>query len=144
MHDVTFERFESSGRFALVTAANAFHWIDPDVSYRKAADLLAPTGRLCLLWYFPILADPCRQLRVNAVVTEHGFEGFARDPEDYNSELRQPLAEGRDEIDASGRFRCAHWLLETRQMRCPVHDYLDLVATLAAGGTCQATPELTV
>ena len=46
VHGVTFERFESSGRFALVTAANAFHWIDPDVSYRKAADLLAPTGRL--------------------------------------------------------------------------------------------------
>ena len=77
-------------------------------------------------------------------MTEHGFEGFARDPEDYNSELRQPLAEGRDEIDASGRFRCVNWLLETRQMRCPVHDYLDLLATLAAGGTCQATPKLTV
>lgn len=133
VHGVTFERFESSGRFALVTAANAFHWIDPDVSYRKAADLLAPTGRLCLFWYFPILADPCRQLRVNAVVKEHGFEGLARDPDDYASALHQPLAEGREEIDASGRFRCAHSLLEPRQMPYPVHDYLDLLATLAGG-----------
>ena len=66
-------------------------------------------------------------------MTEHGFEGLAREPEDYSTALRQPLGEGRDEIDASGHFRCAYWLLEPRQMRCPVHDYLDLLATLAGG-----------
>ena len=108
IHGVTFEEFESSERFALVTAANAFHWIDPGVSYRKAADLLAPAGRLCLFWHFPILADASRQRQVNGVVRQRGFGGLARDPVDYGGALQRLLAEGREEIDASGRFRCGH------------------------------------
>ena len=132
VHGVTFEQFESSERFALVTAANAFHWIDPDVSYRKAAALLAPAGRLCLFWHFPILADAACQLQVNAMVRQHGFGGLARDPTDYEGVLHQLLAEGRAEIDASGRFRCGHWLLEPVEVRSSVRDYLDLLATLAS------------
>lgn len=128
----TFEDFEPDGKFAAIASANAFHWIDPAVSYRKAARLLVPGGRLCLFWYFPILADPSRQLRVNAVVREHGFDGLAREPEGYGDALREPLAQGREEIDASGHFRCAEWLLEPRSVRRSVSDYLDLLATLAS------------
>ena len=132
VHGVTFEQFESNERFAVVTAANAFHWIDPDVSYRKAADLLAPAGRLCLFWHFPILADAARQRQVNALVRQHGFGGLVRDPEDYEGALHPLLTEGREEVDASGRFHCDHWLLEPVEVRCSVGDYLDLLGTLAS------------
>ena len=45
-----FEEVEFDGRvFDLVVAATAFHWIDPDVGYSKAASLLRPGGRLALL-----------------------------------------------------------------------------------------------
>ena len=132
VRSATFERFETDEKFAVVTAANAFHWTDPGVSYRKAAGLLAPGGWLCLFWYFPILADSSRQHRVNEVVREHGFDGLARDPEGYRDALRQPLAVGRDEIDSSGWFRCKDWLLEPRSVRCSVGNYLDLLATFAS------------
>ena len=134
----TLERFEADGKFAAVTAANAFHWTDPSVSYRKAAGVLVPGGWLCLFWYFPILADTSLQLRVNSVVREHDFDGLARDPEGYGDALRQPLASGRDEIDGSGCFRCTDWLLEQRSVRCSVGDYLDLLATFA--GAKDLTP----
>jgi SAM-dependent methyltransferase len=42
-----FEDWESPReRFAMVYAATAWHWIDPDVRYRKAAEVLQPGGHL--------------------------------------------------------------------------------------------------
>lgn len=49
--DVTrFEHWTPSRRFDLITSGQAWHWIDPDVGYRRAAELLAPGGRLALFW----------------------------------------------------------------------------------------------
>ena len=38
-------------RFAAVFSASAFHWIDPKVSWQKAADVLVPGGTLALIQY---------------------------------------------------------------------------------------------
>ena len=37
--------------FAAVFSASAFHWIDPEVSWRKTADVLVPGGTLALIQY---------------------------------------------------------------------------------------------
>lgn len=53
--EVTFvnSRFEDaelpSRRFRAVFAASSFHWIDPEVSWAKVADVLAPGGTFALL-----------------------------------------------------------------------------------------------
>jgi ubiquinone/menaquinone biosynthesis C-methylase UbiE len=39
-------------RFAAVFSASAFHWVDPEVSWQKAADVLIPGGTLALVQYF--------------------------------------------------------------------------------------------
>jgi ubiquinone/menaquinone biosynthesis C-methylase UbiE len=39
-------------QFQAVFSASAFHWIDPKVSWRKAADVLVPGGTLALVQYF--------------------------------------------------------------------------------------------
>jgi ubiquinone/menaquinone biosynthesis C-methylase UbiE len=38
-------------RFAAVFSASAFHWVDPKVSWQKAADVLVPGGTLALIQY---------------------------------------------------------------------------------------------
>jgi len=38
--------------FQAVFSASAFHWIDPKVSWQKAADVLVPGGTLALVQYF--------------------------------------------------------------------------------------------
>ena len=129
---VTFERFAATNTFALVAAANSFHWIDPAVSYRKAADVLDPQGRLCLFWYFPILADSGRQQLVNSLVRDHGLDDLAREPAGYGDALRQLLADGRTELDASGHLRCLEWVLKARSVCYPVARYCDLLATYAS------------
>jgi ubiquinone/menaquinone biosynthesis C-methylase UbiE len=39
-------------RFQAVFCASAFHWIDPEVSWQKTADVLVPGGTLALVQYF--------------------------------------------------------------------------------------------
>jgi ubiquinone/menaquinone biosynthesis C-methylase UbiE len=49
-HVVSFEHFDApDGSFDLVVSATAFHWIDPEVKFTKAARLLRPDGWLALL-----------------------------------------------------------------------------------------------
>jgi SAM-dependent methyltransferase len=46
-----FERWDvEPGGYDLVVSAQAFHWIDPAVGYRKARAALRPDGRLALVW----------------------------------------------------------------------------------------------
>ena len=40
-----------SGQFQAVFSASAFHWVDPEVSWQKTADVLAPGGTLALVQY---------------------------------------------------------------------------------------------
>ena len=46
-----FEDAELPDRFAAAFCAAAFHWLDPDVSWRKVARSLAPGGVLALIQY---------------------------------------------------------------------------------------------
>ena len=39
------------GQFRAVFSASAFHWVDPRVSWQKAADVLVPGGTLALMQY---------------------------------------------------------------------------------------------
>jgi SAM-dependent methyltransferase len=39
-------------RYAAVFSASAIHWVDPDLSWRRIADSLAPNGTLALIQYF--------------------------------------------------------------------------------------------
>ena len=46
-----FEGWDAAGRtFDRVTSAQAWHWLDLPVATAKAATVLRPGGRLCLLW----------------------------------------------------------------------------------------------
>ncbi|HEY4829390.1 MAG TPA: class I SAM-dependent methyltransferase [Solirubrobacteraceae bacterium] len=46
-----FEDASPGGGFAIAFSASAFHWIDPDVSWRKVAQSLKPGGPLALIQY---------------------------------------------------------------------------------------------
>jgi ubiquinone/menaquinone biosynthesis C-methylase UbiE len=77
-------------RYSAVFSATAIHWVDPEVSWRKAADVLMDGGTLALISYFglddPRTADDEQALRaaVTAVVPEladdwptyHALEGI--------------------------------------------------------------------
>jgi SAM-dependent methyltransferase len=46
----TFERWDDRGRrFDVLVAAQAWHWVDPSLGWRRAHDVLLPGGRIALL-----------------------------------------------------------------------------------------------
>jgi SAM-dependent methyltransferase len=118
------------GAFDLVVSATAFHWVDPQVRYRKSAQALRPDGSLALIWN---RADP-----------EGSSEGFLEALEDVHRreapelapERRPPRLDGdadkADKIERSGYFERP----EERDYRFAVaHDaesYLRLLGTYSA------------
>lgn len=52
-----FERWDPAGRtFRLLYAAQAWHWVEPDVGFPKAAAVLTPGGVLAAFWNRPVWA----------------------------------------------------------------------------------------
>jgi len=57
----SFEDFDAAGAsFDLIISGTAFHWVDPDVRFRKPARLLRPGGWLALLEIVERYDDPLR------------------------------------------------------------------------------------
>jgi ubiquinone/menaquinone biosynthesis C-methylase UbiE len=54
-------------QFQAVFSASAFHWVDPKVSWQKAADVLVPGGTLALVQYFG-LEEPRSKLDQDAAL----------------------------------------------------------------------------
>jgi len=58
-------RFEDAllprGHFQAVFCASAFHWVDPQVSWQKTADVLVPHGTLALLQHFGLEEERSKQ-----------------------------------------------------------------------------------
>jgi ubiquinone/menaquinone biosynthesis C-methylase UbiE len=91
----SFEDFAAAdSSFDLIVSATAFHWIDPEVRFSKAARLLRPGGWLALLATAELYDDP-----LNAVLREM----WVARSEDKAWSARKAPADA-DAIRASGLF----------------------------------------
>lgn len=118
------------GSFAAVVSANAWQWLDPAVSYGKAADLLAEGGHLALIWNFPIVADPGLQQALNEVLAaEH--PDAVRDPATHLGGIEARAAEGRAELAASHRFGTPWWEVSHDTLRLAPDAYYELLLSYA-------------
>lgn len=89
----TFEDWESNeNHFDLVISAQAFHWISPEIRYRKTAHALKPKGYLALFWNRPLPLEDSMQQKLNPAYQryapelasakpshEEGFQHWIRD-----------------------------------------------------------------
>ncbi|WP_055529649.1 class I SAM-dependent methyltransferase [Streptomyces graminilatus] len=118
------------GSFAAVVSANAWQWIDPAVSYGKAADLLIGGGHLALIWNFPIVADPTLQQGLNEVLALD-YPDAVRDPATHLSGIEVRAAEGRAELAASGHFEAISWQVSHDSLRLVPDAYYKLLLSYA-------------
>lgn len=131
--EVAEARFEDwvlvGGPYAMVFAATAWHWVDPTVRYRKAAEVLEPRGYLAL-WgaghVFPYNGDPFFE-ELQEIYDEIG-ESL---PSGAILPRPQELEDDCDEIESSGLFQ----VVDVRQFDWEtVYDasgYIDLLNTFS-------------
>jgi SAM-dependent methyltransferase len=98
----SFERWEPTvADVNLVASANAWHWVDPDVRWSKAAELLAPDGYLALLWHDLVGYSPANFAQRLAEVGGALNPALAAKPTDLGIDAQDTWAE---RIGASGFF----------------------------------------
>ena len=112
-----------------VVAATTWHWIDPNVRYRKAFDVLRPRGHLAF-WsathVFPDGGDPFfRELQD---VYEEIGEGL---PPDAVWPRPGELADERAEIEATGLFEDATVTQFDWELTYNADQYIDLLNTFS-------------
>ena len=123
-----FEDFDPGrDRFELLVSGTAFHWVDEDLRYPKAHDVLRRGGAIALFWneqvWGPESAPMFRAL-------QPAYERFGPDPiEDWEAPRAQDLRDRTDEIEAGG------WFEDTVRRHYPwtatytADEYVNLVAT---------------
>jgi SAM-dependent methyltransferase len=99
-----FEGWDAAGRtFDRVTSAQAWHWLDLPVATAKAASVLRPGGRLCLIWNAgcqpDALADALDEVYSN-VVPPGGHRLFRGYAADRSSDMKTGLGSEIDAISA--------------------------------------------
>jgi SAM-dependent methyltransferase len=130
---VAFEGWDAGGRiFDLVTSAQAWHWLDLPIATAKAASVLRPSGKLCLIWNAGCqpddLADALEEVYAS-VVPPGGHRLFRGYAADRSSDVKTGLDSEIDAISAVSEFGAPteKWFPWTRTYRRD--EWLDQLVT---------------
>lgn len=125
----TFEDYEGAAqRFDGIFSATAFHWIDPDIKYRKAFDLLTDDGLLVLYWNNYGIQDAALGRAVEELYAAYGMKTDSRSV--YERQLEN-MTRRRNEIGDSGLFRVIKHALFRTVIPYSKRKYLGLLATFS-------------
>jgi SAM-dependent methyltransferase len=122
----TFEAWDGAdGTFDLVIAAQAFHWVDPEVRYRKAAAALRPGGALALLRNEQEDLEPSLRAELDDAYARYFPPVVGPGARDVEARRREATAE----IERSGQFGPVHSALFPWKVRYTARRYLALLNT---------------
>lgn len=116
----SFEDFQGTRSFDLIVSATAFHWVDPEIGWSKAADLLRPNGWLALLTTGESYPEPLRT-SLRQLWIKYSRERVKWTP-------RPPWYEPLREMDLFGDVVEVSWELA---LRLPVDTVLGVECTRA-------------
>ncbi len=112
--------------FDLVVSATAFHWIDPELRFHKAADLLRPGGALAVI-YSEHVAGGTERFFVDAQDCYERFD--PKTPPGLRLTPAADLADDPSEFDRSRRFGPARFRRYEWEQAYTTRSYLDLLMT---------------
>ena len=123
----TFEEFEPAERFDAVLSSNAFHWIEPEVGYAKAAEL---ADAIVLIWNTPFAADAELHRRIQDEVMGPNGSTFPGDEAGVRDFVATEMETVCDDILRSSRFDEPRTRLYERRLEYTPERYLDLVGSM--------------
>jgi len=126
-----FEAWDAGGeRFDLVYASQAWHWLDPEVSYAKAAGLLSPRGALAINdveHAFPADADRF----FFDIQDVYGEIGEEYPDDEWPPPLPEDVPDMREEIQATGLFGDFQSRRYVWEMMYSADEYINLMNTFS-------------
>ena len=120
-----------SERFDLVFAAQAWHWLDPEVRYQKAAEVLRPGGSLAIIdveHAFPRDADAFF-FEIQDVYRAIGDDIAAH--QEWPPPPPEDVPDMREEIVASGLFGDVQARRYVWELTYTADEYIDLLSTFS-------------
>lgn len=132
----TFEEYEPASPFDAVCASCAWHWIDPEIGYAKAANV---AGAILLLWNMPIPAEPELFRRVQDEVMAPRGSTFPNNEADARAMFAHDAAGGRVELAESELFDEPWWRVYERDLPYTRDKYVSLI--LSMGHIAAAAPD---
>ncbi len=101
---------ETDDKYKVIYCATAFHWLDPEIKYKKTAELLQKDGYLVLMWNNAIGTE-------NKIIEEAYrllFEYYPDKPHSTKSKditiLREQKTIGQKNIEDSGYYKLDNYL----------------------------------
>lgn len=130
--------YPDNEKYHMIYSAQAFHWIDKKVKYKKCHELLKDNGYLVLFWY-----NPCEdKLPATKEVEEKVHRIIENYVSNYSSNNGKPERHAHDgvssnderkaEIEASGLFSLVEKLEYTQEIRNNPSQYLKVIKSVPA------------
>jgi SAM-dependent methyltransferase len=105
IHGETFEEWRVTAElFDVIAAAQAWHWVSPEIRYSKADQVLRPLGILAVFWNRPLWEDSALRGAIDEVYERRAPALKAREPGFPGLSQPQADRERAQEIEASGLF----------------------------------------
>jgi SAM-dependent methyltransferase len=128
--DVVVADFETwkppSGLYDAVLAFTAFHWIDPEVRYRRAAGVLRMGGLLAVTNVKHVLPEDGDPFFVEV---QRDYRAVVPDEDDGSPPPPDDVPDLADEIAASGRFERVASLRYVWDVSYTAEEYIDVLDT---------------
>jgi hypothetical protein len=120
----------------MIYSAQAFHWIDTNIKYKKCHELLKDNGYLVLFWY-----NPCNdklpttkeiELKVDRIVEKYVSNYFIDmgKPERRAHDGVEEEDERKAEIESTGLFELVEKIVYTQETRNNSNQYLKVIKSV--------------
>lgn len=137
---VPFEKWNcpDDEKYDMIYSAQAFHWIDKTVKYKKCHELLKDNGYLVLFWYNPC-DDKLPATREIEEKVDRIIEKYVSNYSANNGKPERRVHDGvsnnderKAEIEASGLFDLVEKLEYTQEIRNNPSQYLKVIKSVPA------------
>jgi ubiquinone/menaquinone biosynthesis C-methylase UbiE len=135
-----FEEWENPGgeKYDMIYCAQAFHWLDASVKYKKCHKYLKDDGFLVLFWYNPISSELAKTHEIEEKA-EKIIEKYSKshDSQGEKPERRgHSSASGKDErkaeMEASGLFELIEKIEYTHEVKNDARQYIKVKKSVPA------------
>jgi SAM-dependent methyltransferase len=119
----SFETYDSASRYDVIIAATAWHWIDENLKYDKAAGLLSEKGHLVLFWNNFRLAPGAVKDAIDEVYARY------ETGDNRHDDHAEKMMARKSEVETSAFFEIVRYETISNPRTLSAEEYSNLVKT---------------